>query len=179
MHGSQLIKQADVVMLHHLVPDELVAGSLAADLAYYGPRTAHGSSLSPAVHAAVLARAGQPDRALELFRMATRLDLDDLTGTTAGGVHLATLGGVWQALATGFLGLRPRAGVLRIDPRLPTAWHALSLSFRFEGQPVTVRAEHAGVTVRCREPLVVQVANGDPLTCRPPESHFGLQGSEP
>jgi Glycosyl hydrolase family 65 central catalytic domain len=79
-----VVKQANVLMLHLLVPEETAPGSLAANLAFYGPRTAHGSSLSPAVHAALLARAGDPDRALELFRLACRLDLDDLTGTTAG-----------------------------------------------------------------------------------------------
>ena len=42
------------------------------------------------------------------------MDLDDLTGSTAGGLHLATMGGLWQALAFGFAGLRPRA---RGDPR--------------------------------------------------------------
>ena len=42
-------------------PRETAPGSLAPNLAYYGPRTAHGSSLSPAVHATLLARAGEPD----------------------------------------------------------------------------------------------------------------------
>ncbi|MEO6821667.1 MAG: glycosyl hydrolase family 65 protein [Candidatus Nanopelagicales bacterium] len=177
--GSQIIKQADVVMLHHLVPDELEPGSLAGDLAFYGPRTAHGSSLSPAIHAAVLARAGQPDRALELFRMAAELDFHDLTGTTAGGVHLATLGGLWQALAYGFLGLRPRAGVIRIDPHLPSAWHALTLSFRFGGYPVTVRADQDSVTVRCDEAMMVQIGGDAPVTCQPPEGNFSLGRSEP
>ena len=54
--GSQLIKQADVLMLHHLVPDEVVAGSLAPCVDFYEPRTAHGSSLSAAIHASLLAR---------------------------------------------------------------------------------------------------------------------------
>ena len=107
MSGSQLIKQADVLMLHHLVPEEVEPGSLQANLSFYEARTAHGSSLSPAIHAALLARAGEPDRALVPFRMAARLDLDDLTGTTSGGLHLATMGGLWQALAYGFCGLRP------------------------------------------------------------------------
>ena len=93
-------------MLHHLVPEEVEPGSLRANLSFYEARTAHGSSLSPAIHAALLAR-GEPDRALVPFRMAARLDLDDLTGTTSGGLHLATMGGLWQALAYGFCGLRP------------------------------------------------------------------------
>jgi trehalose/maltose hydrolase-like predicted phosphorylase len=101
VRAAQVDKQPDVLMLHLLVPEQTAPGSLQPNLAFYGPRTAHGSSLSPAVHAALLARAGDPERALELFRLACRLDLDDLTGTSAGGLHVATMGGVWQALATG------------------------------------------------------------------------------
>ena len=57
--GREVVKQADVLMLHHLVPDEVAPGSLAPNLDYYEPRTAHGSSLSPGVHASLLARAGR------------------------------------------------------------------------------------------------------------------------
>ena len=64
------------------------------NLDFYEPRTAHGSSLSPAIHAALL----RPRRALPTRRSSccgspARIDLDDLTGTTAGGLHLATMGG--------------------------------------------------------------------------------------
>ncbi|HUZ09654.1 MAG TPA: glycosyl hydrolase family 65 protein [Acidimicrobiales bacterium] len=166
--GSQLLKQADVLMLHHLVPEETVAGSLAPCLAYYEPRTAHGSSLSPAIHASLLARAGEPDRALELFRLAARLDLDDLTGTTAGGLHLATMGGVWQALAYGFLGLRAEQDTLAVDPCLPGAWSVLGLRFRFRGGRFGVRAEHDRVTVTCDTPLSVRFGEGSALRCEPP-----------
>ena len=123
-------------MLHHLVPDEVEPGSLRPNLSFYEPRTAHGSSLSPAIHAALLARAGEPDRALVPFRMAARLDLDDLTGTTSGGLHLATMGGLWQALAYGFCGLRPGRDLLNIDPQLPSEWSALALHLLFHGAPV-------------------------------------------
>jgi trehalose/maltose hydrolase-like predicted phosphorylase len=37
--SSQLIKQPDVLMLHHLVPDEVQPGSLNPNLDFYGPRT--------------------------------------------------------------------------------------------------------------------------------------------
>jgi len=91
LRQAQVVNQADVLMLHLLVPEEVAPGSLGPNLAHYGPRTAHGSSLSPAVHAALLARAGQPDQGLALLKLACRLDLDDLTGTTAQGLDLATL----------------------------------------------------------------------------------------
>jgi trehalose/maltose hydrolase-like predicted phosphorylase len=174
VRGSQLIKQADVLMLHHLVPDEVEPGSLATDLAFYEPRTAHGSSLSPAIHASLLARAGRPDDALQLFRLAARLDLDDVTGTTAGGLHLATMGGIWQALAYGFLGLRPGRDALGIDPCLPTSWAALELRLRVGGHPVSVHAERSTVTVTCDEPLAVRIGCRPPTVCSSPGQTFAL-----
>jgi trehalose/maltose hydrolase-like predicted phosphorylase len=170
--GSQLIKQADVVMLHHLVPEEVEPGSLRANLSFYEARTAHGSSLSPAIHAALLARAGEPDRALVPFRIAARLDLDDLTGTTSGGVHLATMGGLWQALAYGFCGLRPGRHLLNIDPQLPSEWSALTLHLMFHGAPVVIRAEHGGVVIDCVVPLTVRIGGAPPQSCQPPGQAF-------
>jgi trehalose/maltose hydrolase-like predicted phosphorylase len=138
---AQVIKQADVLMLHHLVPDEVVPGSLEPNLRFYGPRTAHGSSLSPATHASLLARANDLENALATLRIAARMDLDDLTGSTATGLHLATMGGLWQALAFGFAGLRPRSGTLHIDPVLPSSWSLLELRVQFRGSRVCVRVE--------------------------------------
>ena len=80
VRSAQVVKQADVLMLHHLVPEEVEPGSLAANLRFYEPRTAHASSLSPGIHAALLARAGKLDKALEALRLTARIDLDDLTG---------------------------------------------------------------------------------------------------
>jgi trehalose/maltose hydrolase-like predicted phosphorylase len=173
--GSQLIKQPDVLMLHHLVPDEVEPDSLAANLAFYEPRTTFGSSLSPAIYAALFARAGQPDRALELFRLAARLDLDDVTGTTAGGLHLATIGGLWQALAYGFLGLRPRGETLDVDPCLPAAWRSLAMRLRFRGRRIGVWADHESVRVDCDGPVSVRIAGGPAQVCEPPGRSVSLE----
>jgi len=143
--GAQVLKQPDVLMLHHLLPDEVAAGSLVPNLDFYEPRTAHGSSLSPAITASVLARAGRYRPALESLRIAARMDLDDLTGSTAGGLHLATMGGLWQALVFGFAGVRPAGGRLRVEPRLPQEWNALELCLRFRDRPLRLRLDHAGV----------------------------------
>ena len=83
-------------MLHYLVPGEVAAGSLEPNLDFYGPRTAHGSTLSPGVHAALLARAGRLAEALEMLRLTARIDLDDIGHMTAGGLHLAAMGSVWR-----------------------------------------------------------------------------------
>jgi len=144
--GAQVLKQADVLMLHHLVPEAVAADSLVPNLDFYEPRTAHGSSLSPAVHASLLARAGRYRPALDALRVAARMDLDDLSGSTAGGLHLATMGGVWQALAFGFAGIRPNGDRLLVDPRLPPEWNALELAVRLRGAPLRLRIDHDAVT---------------------------------
>jgi trehalose/maltose hydrolase-like predicted phosphorylase len=171
---SQLLKQADVLMLHHLVPEEVEPASLGPCLDFYEPRTAHGSSLSPAISASLLARAGRSEQALERFRIAARLDLDDVTSTSAGGLHLATMGGVWQALAFGFLGLRAKPFGLAIDPRLPAAWSALSMRMRFRGRRVGIRATHDRVELSCDGPLVVCLAGQAPQRCVPPVVTFSI-----
>jgi trehalose/maltose hydrolase-like predicted phosphorylase len=162
VEGAQILKQPDVLMLHHLVPDEVEPNSLAPNLDFYEPRCAHGSSLSPAIHASLLARAGRPDDAVEPLRLAARIDLDDLTGTTAGGLHVATMGGVWQALAYGFAGLRPDGAVLRVGPSLPEAWNALSVRLRYRGSLVEVRLEHERVQVEADRVIPVGVGTSPP-----------------
>jgi len=173
--GAQVIKQADVLMLHHLVPDEVVAGSLEPNLRFYEPRTAHGSSLSPGIHAAVLARARDFDRALQAVRIAARMDLDDLTGSTAGGLHLATMGGLWQAMAFGFVGLRPRAGMLHIEPVLPPSWSAIELRVRFHGSRVRVRKERSYLSISADRRISI-VVGGTPFAIGPGQMTFRRRG---
>jgi trehalose/maltose hydrolase-like predicted phosphorylase len=159
---AQVIKQADVLMLHHLLPDDVPSGSLDADLDYYLPRTAHGSSLSPGIHASLLARAGRFDDALRLLRIAARIDLDDLTDTAAGGLHLAAMGSVWQAITYGFAGIRPvgagPAGArLRIDPRLPDTWREIEVRVTFHGTPLRVCAGHERLRITAAGDAEVEV----------------------
>jgi trehalose/maltose hydrolase-like predicted phosphorylase len=158
---TQVIKQADVVMAHLLVPDEAGPASLVADLDHYLPRTAHGSSLSPSAHAYVLARAGRTAEALAMLRLAVAIDLEDLTETTASGLHLANLGGIWQAVVHGFGGVLPGGpggDELVVDPHLPDGWDELRIGVRWRGVPVRLRLRPDGVQVTCRAPVVVAVA---------------------
>jgi trehalose/maltose hydrolase-like predicted phosphorylase len=157
VRGAQVIKQADVLMLHHMVPDEVASGSLDPNLEFYEPRTAHGSSLSPGVHAVLFARAGRLEEAVDALRLAARIDLDDLTGTTASGLHLAAMGSVWQALAYGFGGIRPHGRVLQMDPRLPSSWSALQIPVLFRGRQIRVRVEQAEATIEADGPAEIEI----------------------
>jgi trehalose/maltose hydrolase-like predicted phosphorylase len=166
--GAQVVKQADVLMLHHLLPDEVAPGSLGPNLRFYEPRTAHGSSLSPAVHASLFARVGELDRALELLRLSSRIDLDDLTQTTSGGLHLATMGGVWQALVYGFAGIRPMGATLRLDPRFPASWDRLEIALRFRGSRVSIAIGRDRLRLVADPPVAIALAGRpDPLAANP------------
>ena len=177
--AAQVLKQADTLMLHYLIADEVAPGSLAPNLDFYEPRTAHGSSLSPGVHAALLARAGRLDDAVEMLRLTARIDLDDVGHMTAGGLHLAAMGSVWRTLAFGFAGLRPVGGALALDPVLPRGWEALELRVRFAGSRVRVRIEPDGVEASADPPLRALNPAAEPVELTGAAQRFELARPSP
>ncbi len=178
LRNSQVVKQADVVLLHHLVPDEVVEHSLGPNLAYYEPRTSHGSSLSPAVFALLLARNNQLEEAEQYLRQSANFDLQNLNHTSDCGLHTATMGGVWQALAYGFCGLRPQGDVLAIDPHVPEHWKALELTVLFRGTRVRVRAEHGRTLVWADSPVQIAVGpSGERAEAGPEGIELKVDGS--
>ena len=90
---------------------------------YYEPRCAHGSSLGTGMHALVAARLGDAAMALHYLRATAASDLD-FDPNSAGGVRIAGLGALWQAMIFGFAGLDLKGDVLGVDPRLPPQWRS-------------------------------------------------------
>jgi trehalose/maltose hydrolase-like predicted phosphorylase len=118
INRTKICKQADVLMIPFLFPAVLPPDVVKACFHYYEPITDHGSSLSPAVHAAVAARLGLRDRALDYWETSLLLDLENRMGNTALGFHVASAGGAWQALIFHLLGLRFEEGRIERDSRL-------------------------------------------------------------
>jgi len=135
---SQVVKQADVVALIALLPEEFPGATAETNFRHYEPRCAHGSSLSAAMHALVAARLGDQEMALRYMRETAALDLDP-DPNTAGGVRIAALGGLWQAAILGFAGLDPTGDILAIASRLPAQWRVLSFRARWKGRSVAIR----------------------------------------
>jgi trehalose/maltose hydrolase-like predicted phosphorylase len=142
---SQVVKQADVVALIGLLPGEFSRGMAEVNFRHYERRCAHGSSLSKGMHALVAARLGDTTMAMRYLRetAATNLDLDP---NSAGGVRIACLGAMWQAVILGFAGLDMMGDALGIDPKLPTDWRSLSFRVAWRGRSVAIRI--AGNTVQ-------------------------------
>jgi len=160
---SQVIKQADVVLLLALLWNRFTPQQHAANFCYYEPRSGHGSSLSPAVHALVAARLGDMDLAERYFHQAAAIDLDDTMGNAAGGIHIATLGGLWQAVAFGFAGLSLCRDGLRFDPHLPRSWRALRFPLHWRGRRIRValQGEPLTLTVMLERGRALMVYVGD------------------
>ena len=112
---SQVVKQADVVALMALLPGEFPGVTAERNFRHYEPRCAHGSSLRAGMHALVAARLGDAAMALRYLRETAATDLD-LDPNSAGGVRIAGLGALWQAVMLGFAGLDLRGDMLGIDP---------------------------------------------------------------
>ncbi len=135
---SQVVKQADVVALLALLPDEFPGAAAKANFRHYEARCAHGSSLSAGIHALVAARLGETETALRFLRQAAAADLE-LDPNSAGGIRIAGLGGLWQAIVLGFAGLDLKSDMLGIDPWLPPHWRSLSFRVCWRGRSVAIR----------------------------------------
>jgi trehalose/maltose hydrolase-like predicted phosphorylase len=169
---SQIAKQADVVALMALLPEEFDLRTKVANFRYYEPRCGHGSSLSRAMHALVAARLGDTALASRYFRETAATDLADTAGGSAGGVHIAAQGGLWMAALFGFAGLSLRADALALDPRLPSSWRSFGFRVHWRGREVKVNIEQAShrltATLESGEPMTLAVS-GELHELRPGE----------
>ena len=150
---SQTVKQADVVALIALLPEEFPGAMAETNFRHYEPRCAHGSSLSAGMHALVAARLGDAEMALRYLRETAATDLD-VDPSSAGGVRIAGLGALWQAVILGFAGLDMRGDIVGINPRLPPQWRSLSFAFAGEADPWPFALQAHTWRRRCwRDPL--------------------------
>ncbi|WP_406212047.1 glycosyl hydrolase family 65 protein [Streptomyces canus] len=169
---TRTVKQADVVLLAHLLPDLFTPETVVALLDYYEPRTAHASSLSFAPHGVVAARLGRTGDAHRFLLRSARYNLDHQPRTGyRNGLHLSAYAGAWQILTEGMLGLTADDdGRLRIDPHLPRHWSSLTLRIEIRGRQLTVEAGRRRVRLTLARGPALPVRVGDTaLTLAPGE----------
>lgn len=132
----QILKQPDVLMLLYLLRQQFDQETLQANWDYYTPRTDHvyGSSLGPAVHAILACDLQQTEEAYQHFMRSALVDLQDVRGNAAEGIHAASAGGVWQAIVFGFAGIRMNEFGLIACPNLPAHWTRLKFRLCWQNQ---------------------------------------------
>jgi trehalose/maltose hydrolase-like predicted phosphorylase len=167
---TNVIKQADVVMAMYLLWNQFPTEVKEVNFRYYEPRTGHGSSLSPSIHALVAARLGDTAMAEKYLRQAAEIDLGNNMGNAAGGVHAAAIGGLWQAMVFGFGGLEVLADGLRFDPRLLPKWRRLSFPLQWRGSSLRISAESQRFSIQIEEgkhPIKISLAGGAEIVASP------------
>ncbi|WP_183094831.1 glycoside hydrolase family 65 protein [Nocardioides stalactiti] len=203
IYRFQVLKQADVVLALFLQGEEFTAEQKRADFDYYDPITTGDSTLSAVVQSIIAAEVGYAELALRYFHAALFVDLDNRHNNTSDGVHVASLGGVWSALACGFGGFRDHGSdngeqQWQIDPRLPSSWSSLVYRVTLHGTRVrvTVRTDELElvveegpgplsfdvrgeiVTVRADAPVVVPLDHQGPKLEGGPPNPAGIQRAD-
>lgn len=155
---TDIVKQADVVLAIYLLWNQFPSEVREANFRYYEPRTAHGSSLSPSIHALVAARLGDMALARRYLKQSAEIDLGNTMGNASGGVHAAALGGLWQAIVFGIGGFSTTTDAVTFLPRLLPEWRRVSFPLRWRDHRVQVAME--------QETFQVSVAGPDSLRVR-------------
>ena len=150
---TQVIKQADVIAMMALFPEDCTDRQVSDNWRYYEPRTEHGSSLSACMYALTACRIGRLDDAWELFMRTAAIDIVGGGKQWAGeiyigGTHPASNGGAWMIAALGFAGLRMRGGQPELRPRLPRQVSRLVFPFTAGGRRLVAEVTHAGAVIR-------------------------------
>jgi alpha,alpha-trehalose phosphorylase len=151
IYRYQVLKQADVVLALFLQGNHFTDEEKLADFEYYDPLTTGDSTLSAVVQSILAAEVGYQDLALEYFLDGIFVDLADLHQNAADGVHVASAGGVWTSLVSGFGGMRDHYGELTFDPRLPADWPELAYTLAWHGTTLRITLRRDEMIVRADE----------------------------
>ena len=153
---TQVLKQADVIQLLAML-DGFPQEVLTANYEYYEPRTEHGSSLSPSVHALVASKAEHHEEAYRYFLESATIDLYNASkkvmsgGSFLGGIHTAAAGGVWLIIVKGFAGFGLTDDGVAFKPALPGSWDELRFKLRVRGCLLEITLDQKGIRVRNHE----------------------------
>ncbi|MGV7960012.1 glycosyl hydrolase family 65 protein [Photorhabdus tasmaniensis] len=150
---SKVIKQADIVLLMSLFPDNFSDEVKRVTFNFYEPRTVHESSLSYGPHAVLAAGIGKIDDCANFISRASRYNLDFTPILNYNnGLHLSAYAGAWQGLVEGLAGLRVDDERLYLCPRLPSDWNSYRFVIYFRGQRLMITVLADGIVdIYCGE----------------------------
>ncbi|MBU1027275.1 MAG: glycoside hydrolase family 65 protein [Candidatus Margulisbacteria bacterium] len=157
LERTQLLKQADVVLLLYLFPDRFSPDLKEKNYNYYEARTMHKSSLSPCIYAITGLDIGDHKRAYDYFIKTSYIDLLDANKNTGDGIHGAATGGAWMTAIHGFAGMRLRRNNLCFDPWLPKKWQEISYTCFWQGSLLQVKLNHKNISLKVIDGKAVNV----------------------
>lgn len=144
IQSLQVGKQADTIMLFHLLGEMFDSEQIMKNYIFYEERTLHDSSLSMCFHTLVSAKCGMLEQAEAMYDKACGVDIGENVNNSDEGVHSASIGGIWLALVMGFGGMRIEDGMLSLSPVLPKSWSGYSFTVCFRGTKLLVETNTEG-----------------------------------
>ncbi|MGY6172380.1 glycosyl hydrolase family 65 protein [Candidatus Mycoplasma pogonae] len=136
--GSQLVKQADVVLSMYIFSHLFDLKTIEANFNYYEPITTHDSSLSATTYAIIAIMLRKMDIAYKLFKYSIDVDLGTNFFSSDAGIHAGSLAAIWQTTVFGYGGMKYSDGNLHFDPILPEQWNKLEYSIIYQGYKIAV-----------------------------------------
>jgi kojibiose phosphorylase len=147
---TQFVKQADVIMLFFLFPQNFTEEQIKKNYYYYVKRTLHKSSLSPSIHAAVGSWIKDNLRAYVYFIYSVMADVQDRHGNSGDGIHGASLGGTYQSVIRGFAGVIVDELGIKLRPNLPGHWKRIRFKMKYRDFVLSFNISRRQITVSCR-----------------------------
>ena len=161
IYRHQVCKQPDAVLALYLFGDGVGEDAAKRTYAYYEAVTTHDSSLSKCIFSIMAARLGDVEKAYEYFRETASADLDDAHANTRDGLHVASVGGAYLAVVSGFCGLSIRPEGICLNPHLPQHWSRIRFRIQYRESVIVIEAsqESCAIHVEKGEPQRVKIGN--------------------
>ncbi len=157
IYRHQVLKQADAVLAHFLLEEDIDEPSMIATFDYYEKITTHDSSLSSCVYGIMASRCGYFEKAYDYFTESINLDIEDTQSNTKDGLHMANCAGAVLSVINGFSGFRIGPKGISFRPYLPKNWKSYSFMIKYLGREINVSVSAV---------IKFTLLSGDPLPIR-------------
>lgn len=147
--SSQVVKQADVVLLLNIFPNLYDYETKRKNFDYYEKITTHDSSLSPATYCLEAIRLRKLEIAYKLFKYGINIDLGENMKSSNAGIHAGSLAAIYQMIVFGYGGLNFTDGKLFFDPVLPSNWNQLTYKFKYLNCEFLVNVYKDKFSIKC------------------------------
>ncbi|MFA6682466.1 MAG: beta-phosphoglucomutase, partial [Sphaerochaeta sp.] len=145
-YRHRVLKQPDLVLAQFFLSGRFSKAERIRNFLFYEPYTTGDSSLSHCIQSIMASDSFQSLKAWSYFKKNVRLDIDDIQGNSVDGIHTASMAGSWMAIVYGFAGFRDWKGTFSFDPKLPSAWKALTFCLTLHNTVLKVELRQDAVT---------------------------------
>ncbi len=160
IYRHQVLKQADTVLAHYLLENDIDESLIKATFDYYEKITTNDSSLSSCIYGIMASRCGYYEKAYAYFKESTQLDIENTHLNTKDGLHMANCAGAVLNVISGFSGFRISPNGISFRPYLPRRWKSYSYKIQYLNREIEVSiSNNIQFTLLSGKPISIKVWN--------------------